>query len=54
MYLLREWVEGRGVKYHLLSSKTKSEEHTNEEKPDTGVAAEENIKTDKLSSEGKR
>ena len=53
MYLLREWEEGRGGKIPLTTHKTKSEEHTKEEKPDT-EKAEENIKTDKLSSEGKR
>ena len=50
MYLLREWEEGRGGKIPLATHKTKSEEHTKEEKPDT-EKAEENIKTDKPSTE---
>ncbi|KAB0361096.1 hypothetical protein FD754_005252 [Muntiacus muntjak] len=33
--LLREWVEGSGAKIPLATHKTKSEEHTKEEKPDT-------------------
>lgn len=52
MYLLREWVEDSGAKIPLATHKTKSEEHTKEEKPDT-EKAEENIKTNKLPSEGK-
>lgn len=48
------WGSGgnRGAEIPLATHKTKSEEHTKEEKPDT-EKAEENIKTNKLPSEGK-
>ncbi|XP_059038129.1 hsc70-interacting protein-like [Mustela lutreola] len=50
MHFLREWVDSMGGKIPPATHKTKSEDGIKEEKPDS-KKAEENIKTDELSSE---